>query len=150
VNTSLPFGNMSQPFIETRSLSRFWKLTVVFLVSCGCEINGLIIDRVNISNGYAKHISMRDGTIKCTFCYANKIDCYSLTGQHIWTFKDENVLLDPKGIALDKNKNVYVAGPFEILTRSMIRPLGSKFTMWFVENIGIASMVRQLLVKSVP
>jgi hypothetical protein len=36
--------------------------------------------------------------------------CIPLTGQQIWTFKDENVLRVPRGIALDKNKNVYVAG----------------------------------------
>jgi hypothetical protein len=28
----------------------------------------------------------------------------------MWTFKDENVLREPKGIALDQNKNVYVSG----------------------------------------
>jgi hypothetical protein len=33
--TSLPSGNMSQPAIRTRPLSLVWKLTVVFLVSCG-------------------------------------------------------------------------------------------------------------------
>jgi hypothetical protein len=38
------------------------------------------------------------------------LHCYTLTGQHIWTFKDENVIREPIGIALDKNRNVYVAG----------------------------------------
>jgi hypothetical protein len=28
----------------------------------------------------------------------------------MWTFKDENVLRKPMGIALDKNNNIYVAG----------------------------------------
>jgi hypothetical protein len=36
--------------------------------------------------------------------------CYTLTGQWIWTFKNENVLRKPVGIALDKSRNVYVAG----------------------------------------
>jgi DNA-binding beta-propeller fold protein YncE len=36
--------------------------------------------------------------------------CYTLTGQWIWTFKNENILRKPVGIALDKNRNVYVAG----------------------------------------
>ena len=35
---------------------------------------------------------------------------YTLTGQDIWTFKDENVIRSPRGIALDKHRNVYVAG----------------------------------------
>jgi sugar lactone lactonase YvrE len=38
------------------------------------------------------------------------VNTVSLTGQHIWTFKDENVIREPIGIALDKNRNVYVAG----------------------------------------
>ena len=40
----------------------------------------------------------------------NTIYFYTLTGQQIWAFKDENVLREPRGIDLDKNKNVYVAG----------------------------------------
>jgi DNA-binding beta-propeller fold protein YncE len=36
--------------------------------------------------------------------------CFTLTGEKLWEFRDENVLRKPKGIALDKNRNVYVAG----------------------------------------
>jgi hypothetical protein len=71
---------------------------------------GKLIDRVNIPGENSTHISLRDGTIKCTDWKVNTIYCYTLTGQHIWTFKDKNVLRDPAGIALDKNRNVYVAG----------------------------------------
>jgi sugar lactone lactonase YvrE len=38
------------------------------------------------------------------------ICCFTLTGQKIWEFKDESVLRTPNEIALDKNRNVYVAG----------------------------------------
>jgi hypothetical protein len=38
------------------------------------------------------------------------IYCYSLTGQTIWDFRDRSVLRKGKGIALDKNSNVFVAG----------------------------------------
>ena len=71
---------------------------------------GKLIDRVNIPSRNSTNISVRDDTIKCTDWKANKIYCYTLTGQEIWTFKDENVLRKPVGIALDKNRNVYVAG----------------------------------------
>jgi outer membrane protein assembly factor BamB len=37
----------------------------------------------------------------CTDWKVNTIYCYTLTGQEIWTFKDENVLRTPMGIALD-------------------------------------------------
>jgi outer membrane protein assembly factor BamB len=46
----------------------------------------------------------------CTDWKVNTIYCYTLTGQEIWTFKDENVLRTPMGIALGKNRNVFVAG----------------------------------------
>jgi outer membrane protein assembly factor BamB len=55
-------------------------------------------------------MSLRDDTIKCTDWRTNTFYCYTLTGQQIWTFKDENVLRVPRGIALDKNKTVYVVG----------------------------------------
>ena len=53
---------------------------------------------------------VRDDTINCTDSVTNTIYCYALTGQQIWTFKDHNVLREPRGIALDRNRNVYVAG----------------------------------------
>ena len=71
---------------------------------------GKLIDRVNIPGEYSTNISLRDDTIKCTDCKTNTIYCYTLTGQRIWAFKDENVIREPMGIALDKNRNVYVAG----------------------------------------
>ena len=71
---------------------------------------GKLIDRVNIPGGNSTNISLRDDTIKCTDCKTNTIYCYTLTGQHIWAFKDENVIREPMGIALDKSRNVYVAG----------------------------------------
>jgi outer membrane protein assembly factor BamB len=73
---------------------------------------GELIDRVNIPSRNSTHISLRDDTIKCTDWNANAIYCYTLTGQEIWTFKDENVLRKPVGIALDKNRNIYVAGKY--------------------------------------
>jgi len=69
-----------------------------------------LIDRVNIPGGNSTNISLRDDTITCADWKANTIYCYTLTGQHIWAFKDENVLRQPVGIALDKNRNVHVAG----------------------------------------
>ena len=74
------------------------------------DSKGKVIDRVNIPDGSSTNISVCDDTIKCTDWITNTIYCYTLTGQQIWTFKDENVLREPKGIALDQNKNVYVAG----------------------------------------
>jgi outer membrane protein assembly factor BamB len=56
-------------------------------------VKGKLIDRVNIPGKNATRISLRDDTIKCTDWRTNTIYCYTLTGQQIWTFKDENVLV---------------------------------------------------------
>ena len=72
------------------------------------DTKGQLIERVNISNKYSKNISLRDGTIKCTD--GTTIYCFTLTGQNIWTFKDDKILRKPAGIALDQNSNVFVAG----------------------------------------
>ena len=71
---------------------------------------GKWIDRVNIPGEYSTNISLRDDTIKCTDWKTSTIYCYTLTGQQTWAFKDKNLLREPVGIALDKNRNVYVAG----------------------------------------
>ena len=52
---------------------------------------GKLIDHVNIHSMNSRNISFRDGTIKCTDWSTNTIYCYTLTGQEIWAFKDENV-----------------------------------------------------------
>jgi hypothetical protein len=52
---------------------------------------GNLIDRVTIPGVYATNISLCDDTIKCTYWKSNTIHCYTLTGQPIWIFKDENV-----------------------------------------------------------
>jgi outer membrane protein assembly factor BamB len=71
---------------------------------------GKLIDRVNIRGAKSTNISICDDTIMCTDWKVNTIYCYTLTGQEIWTFKDENVLRTPMGIALDTIRNIYVAG----------------------------------------
>ena len=89
--------------LTIQALPVFTSSHIVYL-----DPKGQLIERVNISNGISKNISLRDGTIKCTEW--NTICCFTLTGQKMWDFKDESVLRKPKGIALDKNRNVYVAG----------------------------------------
>jgi hypothetical protein len=71
---------------------------------------GKLIDQDYIPGENTTNISLRDDSINCTDSATNTIYSYTLTGQQILAFKDENVLREPRGIALDKNKNVYVAG----------------------------------------
>jgi hypothetical protein len=69
---------------------------------------GQFIDRVYFPNGYSRNVSLRDDTIKCT--NSGMICCFTLKGEKMWNFRNQNVLGKPKGIALDKYRNVYVAG----------------------------------------
>ena len=89
--------------LAIQALPKFTSSHIVYL-----DPNSQLIDQVNISTGDSKNISLRDGTIKCTDW--STICCFTLKGQKIWDFKDQSVLRKPKGIALDKNSNVYVAG----------------------------------------
>jgi hypothetical protein len=91
--------------LAIRAIPKYTYSHIVYLDS-----KGKWIDRVNIPGSFSRRISLRDDTIKCTDWSTDTIYCYTLTGQQIWTFKDENVLRTPVGIALDKNRNVYVAG----------------------------------------
>jgi sugar lactone lactonase YvrE len=91
--------------LANRAIPKYTYSHIVYLDSKGKWIN-----RSNIPGSNSACISLRDDTIKCTDWTTNTIYCYTLTGQQIWTFKDQNVLREPRGIALDKNRNVYVAG----------------------------------------
>ena len=95
---------------------------------------GRLLERVNISNGFSRNISLRDGTIKCTD--QSRIYCYTLTGQQKWTFKDEHVLRKPVGIALDKHYNVYVAGK-ETNNVVVLSPDGTNCRQILTESDGL-------------
>jgi hypothetical protein len=91
--------------LAIRAIPKYTYSHIVYLDS-----KGKWIDRINIPGTNSACISLGDDTIKCTDWSTNTIYCYTLTGQQIWTFKDQNVLREPRGIGLDKNRNVYVAG----------------------------------------
>ena len=91
--------------LAIRAVPKYTSSHIVYL-----DPEGKLYDRVNIPGLHSTNVSLRDDTIKCTNWDTNTIYCYTLTGQHSWAFKDENVLRQPLGIALDKNRNVYVAG----------------------------------------
>ena len=91
--------------LAIRVVPKYLSSYIVYL-----DPEGTLIDRINVSGWTSASISLRDDTIKCTDRVANTIYCYTLTGQKIWAFKDENIIRKPIGIALDKNRNIYVAG----------------------------------------
>ena len=97
---------------------------------------GKLIDRVKIPGNNSAHISLRDDTIQCTDWKTNTIYCYTITGQQTWAFKDENVLRQPKGIALDKHRNVYVAG-YETNNVVVLSPNGKNFRQILTKSDGL-------------
>ena len=97
---------------------------------------GKLIDRVNISGMNSTNISLRDDTINCTDSVPNTIYCYTLTGQQIWTFKDQNILWEPREIALDRNRNVYVAG-YETNNVVVLSPEGKNCRQILTKSDGL-------------
>ena len=91
--------------LAIRAIPKYTSSHIVYV-----DPKGNVIGRVNIPGGNSIRISLRDDTIKCTDWRTNTIYCYTLTGQQIWAFNDANVIRGPRGIALDKYRNVYVAG----------------------------------------
>ena len=45
-----------------------------------------------------------------TNCASHTVTCCDLHGTTQWEFNDEHVLVDPRGITVDNNGNVYVVG----------------------------------------
>jgi outer membrane protein assembly factor BamB len=39
----------------------------------------------------------------------NSVTCYAINGEKLWEFKDESVLMQPIGVAVDNHCNIYVA-----------------------------------------
>ncbi|XP_063414674.1 uncharacterized protein LOC134696682 [Mytilus trossulus] len=52
-------------------------------------------------------ISLFNGKIYGTHYYDNRVDCYSITGEHLWAFNHEDIY-QPEGIAVDMNGFVYI------------------------------------------
>ena len=38
----------------------------------------------------------------------NSVTCYTINGGKLWVFRDESVLRQPTGVAIDNNYNIYV------------------------------------------
>ncbi|VDI62507.1 Hypothetical predicted protein [Mytilus galloprovincialis] len=52
-------------------------------------------------------ISLFNGKIYGTYYYEDRVDCYRITGEHLWTFTHEDIY-QPEGIAVDMNGFVYI------------------------------------------
>ncbi|CAG2201338.1 unnamed protein product [Mytilus edulis] len=57
---------------------------------------------------WADGIALFKGNIYGTIFYENKVFCYKITGEPLWTFQHHDIV-KPGGIILDKNGFVYIA-----------------------------------------
>lgn len=60
------------------------------------------IIQFNLSSG--SYIEMLDNNLYYT--NAKTVSCCDMNGKAFWTFKDENILMSPRGIAVDNSGNV--------------------------------------------
>lgn len=72
-----------------------------------------VIEEVKITKmSLCSYVAAFDNKLYYTNNNHHSVTCCDTKGAEFWTFKDENVLTDPKGITVDNDGNVYVANPF--------------------------------------
>ncbi|CAC5404784.1 unnamed protein product [Mytilus coruscus] len=54
------------------------------------------------------HLVLFEENIYCTACSTDEVFCYTVTGEHLWTVQNSDIVM-PEGIAVDMNGFVYIA-----------------------------------------
>ena len=67
----------------------------------------------------------------------NSVTCYTINGEKLWEFKDESVLRQPVGVAVDNNCNIYVTSHYynKVIVLS---PDGKQWRQLLDQNYGIS------------
>ncbi|XP_063425269.1 uncharacterized protein LOC134708557 [Mytilus trossulus] len=73
------------------------------------DLNGKTLNTIDIDVSEVYNITTTSDRIYYTNYNSNTVQCCSMTGQTIWVFKDRSITT-PRGISVDHNQNVYVAG----------------------------------------
>ncbi|XP_076101028.1 uncharacterized protein LOC143070739 [Mytilus galloprovincialis] len=55
------------------------------------------------------YLTMSDDRIYQSKFYEDKVNCYTLSGDKLWEYKDKTLLKGPIGVTFDNNSNIYVA-----------------------------------------
>jgi hypothetical protein len=87
---------------------------------------------------------------RCGHCYStiidqghetnhtnNSVTCYTINGEKLWEFKDESVLRQPVGVAVDNNCNIYVAS-FYYSKVIVLSPDGKQWRQLLDKNDGMS------------
>ena len=67
----------------------------------------------------------------------NSVTCYTINGEKLWEFKDESVLRQPVGVAVDNNCNIYVAS-FYYSKVIVLSPDGKQWRQLLDKNDGMS------------
>ncbi|CAG2233237.1 unnamed protein product [Mytilus edulis] len=80
---------------------------ILMLKLTGDNPKNVIVKDSNIK--YWNYIASFQKYIYHTNMNNNTISCYNVSGEKMWEFKDEIVVLSPRSVAVDKFSNIYVA-----------------------------------------
>ena len=66
----------------------------------------------------------------------NNVTCYAINGEKLWEFKDESVLREPVGVAVDNNCNIYVTSYYynKVI---VVSPDGKQWRQLLDQNDGL-------------
>ena len=69
-----------------------------------------VSDIINSDMSYVYYVATTGDKLYYTNCFSHTVTCCDLHGTTQWKFNDEQVLQGPRGITVDNDGNVYVAG----------------------------------------
>ena len=91
---------------------------------------------VRCSLPYWSYVTTNGNNIYYTNDTTHKVTCCDMNGKVQWEFRDENVLVLPKGITTDNNNNIYVVSE-ESNSVVVISPDGQNYKVLLSERDGL-------------
>lgn len=101
--------------------------------------NGEVIEEfvINKMSSYSYNASF-ENKLYYTNRSNNTVTCCDIKGKELWTFKDESALINPRGITVDNDRNVYVVSDFHC-TIIVISPDGKQMYEGLCKENGLTN-----------
>lgn len=74
------------------------------------DLKGEILDTIKVDTWNIKCIAINKDKIYITDDGRGEVYCYSMKGERLWKFNKKWILNEPKGIAVDNDRHVFVVG----------------------------------------
>ena len=102
-----------QPNQKCRGITHYHGVLLWYEIPRGIHMVKLSDDRVTtllkqLNLSYDTYITTCGHKIYQTNRVTNAVTCYTMKGEMLWEYKDESVMTDPRGVAVDTDSYVYV------------------------------------------